>query len=95
MSSLNTTQRHGCAAEKKSPSCVAPWCFDSHQQFTEWFRLAVRSREPAVVCEDCTPEYKAQMKQANRCDSDKWQVLEFTPHSTSPRLKKLEVKVNG
>jgi hypothetical protein len=68
-----------------SPSCIAPWCFDSHEQFTEWYQLAVRSREAASVCDDCTPEFKARMKRERRCDDYKWQVLEFTSRSRAPR----------
>lgn len=78
-----------------TPSCMAPWCFDGHAQFTEWYRLAVRSREAAVICEDCTPAYKARMKRDHRCDDYKWQVLEFTPFKVSPRVKQLEEKANG
>ncbi len=78
-----------------SPQCMAPWCFDNHEQFSEWYRLTAISCEAATVCDDCTPEFKARMKSEQRCDDYKWQALEFTARSGMPRIRELKEPQNG
>jgi hypothetical protein len=44
-----------------------PDCFESDQQYYLWRADAYRANEPALICEDCTDEYKSKMKKQGRC----------------------------
>ncbi len=78
-----------------NPSCDTPRCFDTRAEFIVWFRHGVRSREPSVICDDCTADYKAQMQAQRRCEATRWQALVFTPFSTVPRGALGEEKADG
>jgi hypothetical protein len=46
-----------------------PRCFNSYKEFKLWV-TAARGAHPAPghgYCEDCTPQYKDKMVEANRC----------------------------
>lgn len=46
-----------------------PSCFENADHFEEWLAYArLCGRRPRSFCEDCTPEYKAQMVEIDRCD---------------------------
>ena len=47
-----------------------PDCFESELQFNLWKGEAYRAKEQAVICEDCTPEYKAKMMSQSRCHEE-------------------------
>ena len=44
-----------------------PDCFESDQQYYLWRADAYRANEPALICEDCTYEYKRKMQSQGRC----------------------------
>ena len=50
-------------------SILKPLCFDSKRDWLEYQALASITRGSAIhgFCEDCTPEYKAQMIEEGRC----------------------------
>jgi len=50
-----------------------PSCFESEAQYQGWRTYALRVKEAASVCTDCTSEYRTQMRQAGRCDPVKAQ----------------------
>ena len=47
-----------------------PDCFESEIQFNLWKGEAYRAKEQAVICEDCTDQYKAKMKSQSRCHEE-------------------------
>jgi hypothetical protein len=57
---------------KKPPRMptTTPKCFHNHQQFVSWMATAriTGGCYEAGYCTDCTPEYKARMTVANRCE---------------------------
>lgn len=49
-----------------------PDCFPSVEMYVSWIRLCRIVKEVAVICDDCTPEYKSEMKAAGKC-TEMWQ----------------------
>jgi hypothetical protein len=66
-----------------------PKCFDSDEQYARWHIAAVDSVRGKLVkrwliCEDCTPEYKARMLDVGRCENPGYVVtLQNDNNSTS------------
>jgi hypothetical protein len=44
-----------------------PKCFNSAADFYYWKVFAVRSKETAAPCADCSHGYKQEMQKQNRC----------------------------
>ena len=46
-----------------------PPCFDSQQQWDEWYRAAIATQafRRFAFCADCTPEFMGRMLKAKRC----------------------------
>jgi hypothetical protein len=57
-----------------------PQCFETAEQFMEWRRANVGTKEKAIVCEDCTPGHKRRMLDLKRCDSAVWERIALGPH---------------
>lgn len=58
--------------EIMSTITVAPKCFDSIEQYREWYEIMIFSsrgeRNSPTICRDCTPEYQSRMIMAGRCE---------------------------
>ena len=46
---------------------MTPACFPSQSDYQAWRDPARIAREPATICDDCTPAYRAQMMAERRC----------------------------
>lgn len=45
-----------------------PICFNSEREYEQWQSLLTRSMEEGVtICDDCTNDYRQQMKAQSRC----------------------------
>lgn len=45
-----------------------PSCFHSEREYEQWSAMLVRSMEKDVtICDDCTNDYRQQMKAQSRC----------------------------
>ena len=52
----------------KQESAEKPPCFHSEREYEQWQSLLMRSMEKGVtICDDCTKEYEARMKEHGRC----------------------------
>lgn len=49
------------------PRLDVPSCFESEDQFLSWTRHMRLANQPVSICNDCTPEYQAEMVEARRC----------------------------
>lgn len=56
-----------------------PACFESQEQIESWRKSNVPTKSAAVICEDCTPEYRDKMLKAGRCHEETWQSIKFGP----------------
>lgn len=54
---------------------IAPDCFQSYEQYSEWLRLARLAKEQCTICEDCVSEYKMKMVAKQRCH-EQWHSVQ-------------------
>lgn len=59
---------------------TTPHCFDSHEQFMEWRRTNMGTKEKATVCEDCTPRHMHAMQAQGKCDQALWSRVVLGPY---------------
>jgi hypothetical protein len=57
-----------------------PRCFETKAKFQAWKDSAHHKdleSEPATICDDCTPAYRAEMNAAGRCEQPEWSLVRF------------------
>lgn len=55
---------------------LAPDCFQSYEQYSEWLRLARLAKEPCTICEDCLSSYKIKMVAKQQCH-EQWHSVQI------------------
>lgn len=48
-----------------------PACFNDQNEYDMWMIFRRLAGDPVSICADCTPEYKSEMKQCDRCHPPK------------------------
>lgn len=69
---------------------MAPDCFRSFEQYSEWLGLARIAKEECTICGDCTQGYKERMVVESRCHFE-WHSINIFP-SKKPVNKQSKVK---
>lgn len=77
---------------------IAPDCFTSFKQYSEWLGLARAAKEECTICEDCQPEYQVKMKMQGKCHYE-WYSIQIVmkgksiqPRPRQPSKVKKEIQ---
>ncbi len=70
---------------------LAPDCFQSYEQYSEWLRLARLAKEPCTICEDCLSSYKIKMVAKQQCHEQWHSVQVVMQKKVAPVVVKVKV----
>jgi hypothetical protein len=72
----NCGQRHD-EAEARLMDYSKPACFPTVKLYSEWKDCARIAQEACTICDDCTPKYKYEMREVNKCRNGVWGLYKF------------------